>query len=54
MYKCLYCPRLATFFEEGVRVVSKWFFFKKNVTRMFRACSHPYCQSHAMRDAKNW
>jgi|TARA_R100001480_G_C4626052_1_gene167121 hypothetical protein len=45
---------MATFFREGILVVRKWFFFKKNIIKIFRACPNLSCQYHAEEDARNW
>ena len=54
MHLCMYCQSAATFFREGIRVVRKWFFFKKNIIMIFRACPNLSCQYSAEEDARNW
>ena len=54
MHMCMYCTSVATFFREGILVVRKWLFFKKNIIKIFRACPNLSCQYHAEEDARNW
>ena len=54
MNVCMYCGSIATFFREGIQVIRKWFFFKKNVIKIFRACPSLSCQYYAEEDARNW